>query len=96
MGFLNLTECAHVHDTACVLAMVLPLFLYLHLVVIAAEEKLLSAEFGADYARVPRSASVVSFLVNAPWVTDGLPTDVLTYCINGSHCRKFPYDGQRP
>ena len=41
-------------DTAWVLAMVLPLFLYLHLVVIAAEEKLLSAEFGADYARMCR------------------------------------------
>ena len=53
-GFLDLTECAHVHDTAWVLAMVLPLFLYLHLVVIAAEEKLLSAEFGADYARMCR------------------------------------------
>ena len=56
--FVCMPGAAIAFNTSWVFSMMVPLFLYLHLIVIAAEEALLTKEFGEAYAalcsEVPR------------------------------------------
>eukprot|EP01043_Picozoa_sp_COSAG02_P068162 COSAG02_NODE_11218_length_1768_cov_3.560216_2_plen_265_part_00 len=61
--FLVLPGVGVLTDTAWVLLMIVPLFAYLHLVVIAAEEAMLTEEFGDVRAKASRRAAFAFTLV---------------------------------